>query len=412
MPLTRHFYESEEVMASLLYTISKGVVKESVFWCYELVHSGYATEAISILFESWVWHYGVFAMGRFLQMMDRLGQSEVSSTDLFEEIYQLCHAPIRDHSVWNLLSRLYYQSSDGWDRVTFRSPSQFPSREPKEIYLIRAIYQHKTKAAWWISSWISTERYLQLLEWYREHLIEEQARDEILRFFQAIESYERLLGYSHDGYQRVSHLLMLMSLCLTPSQRQRSLQTTAIRLDLLHEWIDQWSQHQGRRSGRFYSIPYYALYGTWGRGRMLQSNNTIKQLGEIEKQMLACPFWEEAVGGKPWVEWETYFPDDLPDEWTRSEKEKSHGSGLLRANEKVTLWGYTKRYMIGRSYLVWNGGQWNQPDRIQFFEEKEIDPSHSPFQALLSYAFPSSFNQEEPSIDRLQPKHKRYRILG
>jgi hypothetical protein len=77
MPLTRHFYASEEVFTSLLYTTSKGIVKESIFWCHELIHSGYTAEAISTLFESWVWHYGVFSMGWFIRTWKRLGQLEI-----------------------------------------------------------------------------------------------------------------------------------------------------------------------------------------------------------------------------------------------------------------------------------------------------------------------------------------------
>jgi len=405
MPLTRHFYSSEEVFSSFLYTTSKGVAKESVFWCFELIQSGYATEAISLLFESWVWHYGAFSIGWFNRMWKRLGQQEVSSDDLLEEAYQLCQLSIRDHSVWNIFSRQLYNPSEGYDRVTFRSPPSFPSADTKEIYFIRAIYQHKTSAAWWIAQWISKNRFLYLLEWYCKHILEESARSDIKQFFESITNYELLLGYSHDGYDRVSHLLMLMSLCLTSKQREKSCRSIVLSSPV-SEWSIEWSQLLGRKAARIYSIPYYGLYGTWGRGRMIQTKDTMNQLFDMEKGVLSCPFWDEALTGKGYEEWEEYFPDDLPDEWTRSEKEKSHGSGILRVNEKVSLWGYTKRYMMGRSYLAWNHGEWNQPKRIEFFEEKEIDGLDSPFQTLLllilSQEIPSS-----PSEELLSPKHKR-----
>jgi len=413
MPLTRHFYASEEVFTSLLYTTSKGIVKESIFWCHELIHSGYTAEAISTLFESWVWHYGVFSMGWFIRTWKRLGQLEISSDDLLEEVYQMCHLSIRDHSVWNLLTSQWFHPSEGYDRVTFRSPSHFPSNDPKEIYFIRAIYQHKTKAAWWITQWISEDRYLVLLEWYRDHVLKESQRDLLNEFFEAIQSYESLLGYSHDGYHLVSRLLMLMSLCLTDSQRERSFQSLKghVSMNSLHQWIAEWNGTIGRKAGRVYSIPYYGLYGTWGRGRMIQTKDTMGHLVDIEKGVLSCPFWEEALTGKGWEEWEDYFPDDLPDEWTRSEKEKSHGSGLLRANEKVTLWGYTKRYMMGRSHLAWDRGEWKQQKRVDFFDAIEIDPSDSPFQTLLMGIIAHRNEIREHLLESiLTPKHKRLRI--
>ncbi len=411
MPLTRHFYASEEVFSSLLYATSRGIVKESVFWSYEMIQSGYAAEAISVLFESWVWHYGVFSIGWFNRMGKRLSQSEISPDDILEEIYQLCHVTIRDHSVWNLLCEQWYQPEEGYDRVTFRSPPFFPSNDPKEIYFIRAIYQHKTRAAWWIARWISEDRLLSLLEWYRDTVVEARHRPDLCQFFSILRDYELLLGYSHEGYRRVTPILMLMSLCLTPSQREQSIQTGVkmVPTERLQEWLTEWSSVLGRKAGRIFSIPYYGLYGTWGRGRMIQTKDTLGQLQDIEKGVKECPFWEDVIVGKPWEEWEEYFPDDIPDEWTRSEKEKSHGSGLLRVNEEVSIWGYTKRYMMGRSYLCWNRGEWKQEKRIQFFEEKVVDGSESIFHVILGSLCVNT--DALCSMDKLAPKHKQRRFI-
>jgi hypothetical protein len=414
MPLTRHFYASEEVGSSLLYTTSRGIVKESVFWCHEWIQSGYVAEAISTLFESWLWHYGVFSIGWFNRMAKRLRQAEISPDDILEEVYQLCHLPIRDHSLWNLLSQQWYCYEEGWDRVTFRSPSLFPSDDPKEKYFVRALYQHKTRAAWWVTRWIAEDRLLWLLEWYRDTVIESRHRTDLCLFFENLQGYEELLGYTHEGYHRVMPFMMLMSLSLTPSQRAQSIQTglRAVPTDRLQEWLTDWSRVLGRKAGRVYSIPYYGLYGTWGRGRMIQTKDTMGQLYDVEKGVKECPFWEEAVVGKSWEEWEDYFPDDLPDEWTRSEKEKSHGSGLLRVNETVSLWGYTRRYMMGRSLLCWNSGEWKQEKRIQFFEEKIVDGSSSAFHVLLMSWYERMEEKIDPPLnDRFVPKHKR-RVIG
>jgi hypothetical protein len=106
-------------------------------------------------------------------------------------------------------------------------------------------------------------------------------------------------------------------------------------------------------------------------------------LWNVFEGMEGSPYWEEVKGGLEVKGggWDAHFPNDLPDEWSASEKEKSHGAGVLRDGEQVTLWGYTRRYMMGRARLVWPAGTMTP---IQQGLERVIwDEGMSPFVALV-----------------------------
>jgi hypothetical protein len=73
--------------------------------------------------------------------------------------------------------------------------------------------------------------------------------------------------------------------------------------------------------------------------------NTV-ELNHVEKYMKGCPFWDDVIGNYKrngvWVSedaeeafYEEYFPDDIPDEWTKADKERSHGKGLLKPGKKL-----------------------------------------------------------------------------
>jgi hypothetical protein len=67
-----------------------------------------------------------------------------------------------------------------------------------------------------------------------------------------------------------------------------------------------------------------------------------------------------------------YFPDDLPDEWTKAEKERSHGDGLLAPHETVHLGKYARRFLSQCARLAWS----NRPIVRAFLEQHPITECH------------------------------------
>jgi hypothetical protein len=134
-------------------------------------------------------------------------------------------------------------------------------------------------------------------------------------------------------------------LCLSDSKRVASFQERTIP-------TRTFVVPAGRKAARHYSIPSLALYGT-RRGATLCTQYHVNGLYDIEKGIKGCPFWDEVLqeyqrNGR-WVSddalcafYDLYFPDNIPDEWSKEEKMKSHGQGLLNTGEKMTLQKYAK----------------------------------------------------------------------
>jgi hypothetical protein len=97
---------------------------------------------------------------------------------------------------------------------------------------------------------------------------------------------------------------------------------------------------------------------------MKWSESTISQLGLLGKNMKGCPFWEEVIeeyqsNGK-WSSddsqeafYERYLVS-LPDEWSKSEKQKSHGEGVMGPHEESNLAVYSKRFFTCFSRYAWH----------------------------------------------------------
>ena len=202
MPLSRNFYSIDEVIAVLQYTSHRNEHKETLFWSKELIISGYISETISTLFKSWLWHKGNIS---WLLYACILRSDEISEDNILLSTYQLSMSP-NDHSLWNVLATTAINPSIP-DRVTHKSPSEFPSNDPKEMYFIRALYQGKGQCAWWISRYLPSV--WPLLEWYITHIYPSYTMYTV--YFEAMQHYEELLGYRSDEYD----IIVLCSVILS-----------------------------------------------------------------------------------------------------------------------------------------------------------------------------------------------------
>ena len=430
MPLTRHFYALDEVHAALQYASTRNDRLETLFWCQELLLSQCAGETISTLFESWLWHKGPFQLQWLLGAWTSLAGEELSEDDILLAAYQLSAISYRhrDHSLWNILVLTAQGAAP--ERLTPKTPAILPSLDDRECYFVRALYQGKAYSAWWMSRRIATDRVWELLAWYATHCTKHGASYHTC--FKALQNYEQLLGYRTDEYDTIIRCLAVLSLCLSPSQQVQSLSSLPSTIDVTSlARLTEWRQLLGRKSYRVYSIPTACLYGT-GRGRIPWRSSTVSQLNETH--LIGCPFWEEALSeyavidergvpaplkkgqhtlsfGQKVVHWNSddtmeqfyhrYFPDDLPDEWTKAEKERSHGDGLLAPHEMVHLGKYARRFLAQCARLAWNV----RPIVRAFLEQHPITECH-PI-AIVSL-FPSI---TDTTVDWKTPLRRR-RVLS
>jgi len=333
MPLTRHFYESDEVLSALYYCTNRRDLGETEFWCNECCISGYSSEAISILFESWILQRGPFYL-RWLLDAHALASQTVTDAMIMKSAIQLSSYAEWDNSLVAILL------SPSVDRVTPKTPPFIQTTDPNLLYLYRALYQGKARSAWAMSRKIPN--LWSILREYGSYL-----SPLYVSCFDILERYEDLLGYKSDAYDIIVQCCAVLMLCLSDSKRTASFQERTIPDRIVMIPV-------GRKAARLYSIPSLALYGT-RRGATLCTHYHVNGLYDIEKEIKGCPFWDDVlqeyqrngrwVSGDAQRAWyDLYFPDDIPDEWSKEEKMKSHGQGLLNAGEVMTLQKYAKVY--------------------------------------------------------------------
>lgn len=378
MPLSRHFYALDEVEAALSYCSTRNDVKETVFWCQEMLHSGCAVEAISCLFQTWLWDKGPFCLGWLLDSGVALSADELAESEVLVAADRLrsCYA-LHDHSLWNILflQRASASYGDCPDRVTPKTPplDGFSVRSPEELFFVRACYQGKAQSAWWMAAQLPDV--WGLIDSYIATVLPKEQREDTQRALSLLRGYERLLGYSHDAANEILSCLAVLILCLSPEQRARSLSCGRGRtMDATAAtFLQSLEPMAGRVGFRLYTVPVACLYGRTARGRTRWTETTLPHLHQIEPHLLGCAFWEEALtpfvdsltltedGFLSWTSDDTmeefydqYFPDDIPDEWTLSEKKKSHGDGVLGPHDRVMLAKYVRLHLSKTSRLAWN----------------------------------------------------------
>jgi hypothetical protein len=107
-----------------------------------------------------------------------------------------------------------------------------------------------------------------------------------------------------------------------------------------------WSSNEGRRAARAQAILPTALHRGTTRGSLSSDYTNIEELRVPTPSLLTgCRFWREAATAAgatfdpatdslqfPTDEalesfYARYFPDDIPDEWSTADQQKSHGAG-------------------------------------------------------------------------------------
>ena len=372
MPLSRHFYSLDEVQAALLYTTSHNTPAEALFWCQELVLSGSISEAISTLFHSWLWHTGPMRLQWLVNVWrSSLITEELTEDDILLATYRLAaiHHSQRDNSLWNILVLTMENPSKMPDRITRKTPHIKGIDDKKELYFVRAMFQGKAQAAWWISQYIDVDRIWILLDWFLKN-VHTVFKEEYTICLEALQSYELLLGYKSAEYDIIVRCAAINIMCI-PLKRQELSFKVEPEIDVrTAQMLNELELSVGLRERRVHKIPTACLYGTTARAMIQWTQKNYVQLYNVEKYLIGCPFWDEVIvkyanvldsGIIQWHSDDTmeqfydkYFPDDIPDEWTLLDQQKSHGDGILGPSDKVKLSKWSRTFMSKLPHLAWN----------------------------------------------------------
>ncbi len=376
MPLTRHFYSFDEVQAALQHTTWRNNQLESLFWCQELLLSGYVGEAISTLFQCWLLQTGPMCLQWLIDAWKSLASDELSEDAILLATYKLACFKKHDNSLWNILCITAQNPDKIPDRLTRKALKNAPTIDKKELYFINSIYQGKARCAWWISQYMSAESIWNLLDWVSKNVYPKYTEQYCI-CLDALKNYDKLLGYKSDEYDIIIRCMAIIMFCISSKMCESSFMTLTNTIDSgCIQSMDEWSKIIGSRARRIYSIPNLCLYGVTLRGQSKWAQNNYYQLNNIEKYINGCPFWDEVLeeygtrtkngddDGAKEIKWNSdeseeefydkYFPDDIPDEWTKKDKQKSHGDGVLGPTDKPNIWKYSRINFSKISYLAYN----------------------------------------------------------
>lgn len=344
---TRHLYQHDEVISALHWCLRTGRAKEALFWCTELLDSEMEETIHKELFLGWLWLFGI---GR-LSILPSLSNL-VTKEDILQLVYNMARLPneARDRSV---LVLLLLGSSDEKqpDRASGFSCLQplFDSIQcsPLEKAFASAVYQGKSRLAFDLSRplWqTNPRRVYDLLDRIQE-----------IKHKGTLSEHLTLLEFHETTLVWPIRACAVACVCLDKKRIHRSLKPLDCTLPSdVQTSLSEWNTLLGRRKRRMYSIPQECIYYKTKRGCISNKESTLKELYEVSHETLeGCPFWTRVIEEEvPWLDddrkeefYDLYFPDDIPDEWSRQDQEKSHGWGSLINAEVPNYAKYIDRWM-------------------------------------------------------------------
>jgi hypothetical protein len=323
--LTRHLYRYDEVKASLLYCIITKRHEEAFFWCMELLDSFGGSDVLEVLVKAWILCIGWTGFG-FLRHFQ---EEEFDEDALYNLLTTLIQYKERDATVYGLLFKGALVKSQIDTVVPIPEVEWLSEFSEHEQYIWRAIKEKKVLLAWSM-----------LHRRWSWELLEKTAEPYQKEIFQTIKGSELFSEYEWER-----KVLILLCLCSDKKAFQK-IDLKEIPKPILQK-KEEWAVLEGKRKRRIFKIPTEAIL--WGTRRSLEPNTQTNEgeLLTILPTLANSPYWEEVA--KSMGSWkhirkvdemkeafyDMYFPDDIPDEWSRKDREYSHGYGMLINGNKT-----------------------------------------------------------------------------
>jgi len=273
MPLTRHLYREDEVVAALMLCVHRGLLQEALFWSLELLDSGLTNQFYGALKTIWLLTFCKSAADWLADFEEEYAKDTLDADALLEFVAGLARSPMPREGL--VAAAVGVAASN--------APLSPPTRRP-----------------------LNADMAALVADW------------------------RRTTGHS--------------------------------------------------RARRVYKIPIECLYWITARGRELTVYDTTEKeiMGSLEKagSLWGSEYWDEVAAGldeeRGWLAvkedaavreafYDTHFPDDIPDEWSKAERAKSHGSGVLQRGAQPTGVEWIRRWYPAYSkdtnkYLIKRAG--------------------------------------------------------
>jgi len=339
MELTRNLYRLEEVRASFVYALLIGKTKEAVFWAEEILASECGHLLGEMLMSCWIWHCCPYDLG-LLSRIRALDYENTCDESHIHVIMRLQSAMKKATSSCIVLS-LLVAGTRLWPIGGNGTPAP-SSQETKES----AIRAGQTGLSAEVCHAITT--FLQkgnvAKAWYFMSRADPSCIRRLIPFLDGSDhkSVEHLLVFSEiDEWCLPAFCAICCILGATDDQLVLFTKKSDYEADDVRNYLaslNSWDRKQGGRRGRIYAVDTAGLYGCTERGRLTTEYETITELYDIYPRLLeGTEFWKRVVAGYDISDdsqkedfFDTWFPNDIPDEWSLEDQQKSHGDCILK----------------------------------------------------------------------------------
>ena len=323
--LTRNLYDLQEVKASLAYALLVRKVRESLFWAQEILASECGWDLGDVLMNFWLQYCCPYDMTLpvAIKLLDYEGDMDTKITAV---ILRLIAAQTGENKIMEIFV-------EGFNTYPFPCYKFKPQKE--DIALGKSLAK---------KSGIPAGVCLQIRDALKKGYVS-RAWHIAYRNGNGNASISMLIPSLADGIPKKtidcllelsnilefkvhSYIACFLLIGLAEDEKARAVKKTEIEIDNIPGLmlsVASWIKKQGTRSARVHSIEKRAIYG-------LETKAELKDLYDIYPRLNeATPFWQRIIAGydlanddKKEEFYDTWFPDDIPDEWSLEDQQASH----------------------------------------------------------------------------------------
>jgi hypothetical protein len=333
--LTRNLYDLQEVKASLIYSMLIRKLRESLFWAQEILASECGWELGEVLIEFWLQYCCPYDMTlpvaikaleydgdmdkKFVAVMMRLLDAQTGENKLLEiyvEGFYTYPFPC-------------YKFRPKKEDIPFGKTLAEKSGIPAGISLkIRdALQKGQVSRAWHIAFHGNKDQHFDVGK-----LIPLLAEDIPAKTIDCLLELSGIVEYKIHAY-----IACFLMIGLSDAEKARAKKKTDIETDNIPGLmlsVSSWLKKQGKRSARVHAIEQRALYGLGSKAELTDLYNIYPRLAE------ATPFWQRIVAGYDLADdtkkeefYDTWFPNDIPDEWSLEDQQMSHRTNKIESED-------------------------------------------------------------------------------
>lgn len=320
---------------------------DTAFWTIELCESNFEQECLDMLETIWIYNIG-FGSWYSLRLIQFIyDEGSIEQEKLVEITCALARRRTCDSTIFHLLLR-GATTPLTWKPEFPHSKEYMTVKEGVEDCLNRG----KLNEAWLLGRAMGTDEQWQMLE----EMASEQGRYEALQIVKELRScvYENLA---------TSYVLVSLDEITWVSSQEK---IENIIPKEVQESMDDWQLETSMRKRRAIKPKTEALLYLTERSEHTQyvSSEPDIQMGLLET-LKKSEYWscvlEHYMIDNNWKSdehsetfYETYFPDDIPDEWSLKSREMSHGRGLGKTIELARSRFIHYTLQRSKSLELWN----------------------------------------------------------